>query len=135
MKASDSMAETAVPRYAWHHKTNIASMGKIATSAVCLLLKQSQKGSTLSVTKGLTVKSHLSGLCHVIWVRVPELAGTQPLAEVQHHRGAPVRHAKLVRVHRRTATPFIKKSKGGRCPQLAGKGQDKAPQAGIHAEQ
>jgi len=60
----------------------------------------------------------------------------QLLAVVQHHRGALVRHAKLVGVHRHTGHPLHAEVKGRNgVPQLAGKGQDKAPQAGIHVQQ
>ena len=60
----------------------------------------------------------------------------QLLAVVQHHRGALVRHAKLVGVHRHTGHPFHTEVKGGDwVPQLASKGQDKAPQTGVHVQQ
>ena len=60
----------------------------------------------------------------------------QLLAVVQHHRGALVRHAKLVGVHRHAGHPLHTEVKGGDgVPQLAGKGQDKAPQTGIHMQQ
>ncbi len=47
----------------------------------------------------------------------------QLLAVVQHHRGALVRHAKLVGVHRHAGHPLHAEVKGGDgVPQLAGKG-------------
>ncbi len=61
---------------------------------------------------------------------------TQLLAVVQHHRGAFVRHAKLVGVHRHAGHPLHTEVKGGNgVPQLASKGQDKAPQTGVHMQQ
>ncbi len=60
----------------------------------------------------------------------------QLLAVVQHHRGALVHHAKLVGIHRHTGHPLHTGVKGGNgVPQLAGKGQDKAPQTGVHMQQ
>ena len=51
----------------------------------------------------------------------------QLLAVVQHHRGALVRHAKLVGVHRYTGHPLHTEVKRGNgVPQLAGKGKGTA---------
>ena len=64
------------------------------------------------------------------------LEAAQVLVVVQHHRSALVGHAKFVGVHRHAGHPRNGKVKGrDGVPQLAGKGEHKAAQAGVHVAQ
>ena len=61
---------------------------------------------------------------------------SQLLVVIQYHRGALVRHAKFVGVHRHAGhPPHTEVKRGDGVTQLASKGQDEASQAGIHMQQ
>ena len=143
-----------ITRQTWHQDQN-------ATDHVCLVLRRSHMAGCCQLPQAPLSPSTFdwARLHEVLEYQVKEtswqvvrtwrdveasgplsdlgvLVLPQLLAVVQHHRGPLVRHAKLVGVHRHAGHPPHTEVKGGDgIPQLAGKGQDKAPQTGVHVQQ